>query len=227
MNEELAIYSDEPLWKDLYNTNFKIQNGIKLRLANINRGNNKNVIYLDIFFLGKAYVNIYRGYRENGVLKYERSNHELINNFNTDGERKIYYFQDFTPSNKRYINYYVEIEALLETIIRPYNTGIYFDDILSSNSFTNQINCSLENDINSNPIEQQIYDKITSFKLVVNRGYIQQVVNVIEKPFYFINKISDCLDNSTTKLANRSISTQYVTGHTKYVEITLTNLEEI
>lgn len=222
--DELSIYSEEPSW-NVYTKNLFLENGESNRLLNINRGNNKNKIYVDININGKCYLSIYRGYKLNGVLKYELSNKQLIDGV---GTREVYIFQDFTESNQRYINYVIKIEALEHLIYRPYKTGLLFDEILSSSSLKSGFNCNLSNDINSTPLQKQVYEKLVTFNLLINRGYLQQLTNVIEKPFYFINEFGECgLNNNTLRLANRSISTKYVTSHTKYIDVTLTNLEEI
>lgn len=219
----LYMYSEEKVFTDLYNT-LTLNNGSKARLVNINRSNNKNKIYFKFNLTGRLYINIYRGYfDENRVLNYELSNKQLVTGTGVD---ETMYFQDFTSLDRHYTNYYIELEPIEPITIEPIETGLYFDSLETPRGFTNVFQTNLVNDINGYPLMKQDHEKVISFNVIVNRGYLQQLINVVEKPFYLIWE-DNCINNSTKLLANRNINTNYVTSHSKYIDVSLTNVEQI
>ena len=219
----IYIYSSEPSFEGVYTRFLNLSNGVLKRLVNINRLNRYTKVYFKFYGQGKMYLNLYRGYYDNGVLNYKLSNHKLI-----DVELGTHYvlFQDFTDENLNYINYYIEVEAIEDIQIRPDETGVYFDDILLCNNIQKKMGTGLALDINSNPLTKQIFTEVAQFNLVVNAAAKNQVLNITEKPFYFVYE-TGCLEYTTNLLSLKNISMQYVSRENKYMSMTIISDEEI
>lgn len=219
----LYLYSNELSFEDRYPKSLKLSNGTKANLGNINRSNRWTDIYFKFSGSGYFKINLYRGYLKNRILNYELSNTQIVNVSLGNYEYK---FQDFTALNTNYINYYIEIVALGTVEIQPLETGLYFDDILGVTGVEGIHTTTLTKDINSIPLINQQYDIYKNLSFVINAVDKSTILNVTDKPFYFVYN-NGVFNYDSRRLSNISINLEYINNSKQYLNVTLSNNEEI
>lgn len=215
------IYSPEPFDDILLNT--RANNGEIIKTISCNRDIKKSSIYIEIKNLGIVRPTVYRGYfDENENLQYYSTTYADIP---TSDDYQHIVFNDDILNVHNYITYRVEFESLSDdNEVDIDSMGVVFSGFDSTKDNTISYSCNLLSDINKKPLSYQTYTKTQSFTMIINRSDFEEVLSIIEKPYYLVNIIDDCIDNSTKKLIETNTSISYITDATKMCYVTITNI---
>lgn len=215
------IYSPEPFEDILLNT--RGDNGDTIKTISCNRDIKKSSIYIEIKNLGIVRPTVYRGYfDENENLQYYSTTYADIP---ASDDYQHIVFNDDILNVHNYITYRVEFESLSDdNEVDIDSMGVVFSDFESTKGNTISYSCNLLSDINKKPLSYQTYTKTQSFTMIINRSDFEEVLSIIEKPYYLVNIIDDCIDNSTKKLIETNTSISYITDATKMCYVTITNI---
>lgn len=214
----MYIYSQEPFESVLDNNTG--DNGDVLETISVNRKCRASTIYVK-YDTNKSFIpKIYRGYYdENGSLQYKSTTYDIASG---SGTLMLKYdmLNDFN-----YITYRMELECLSDgTTVTIDEMGVLFDVIVSTLDNNHSFGTNIKTDINKVPLYFQEYQESLSYTLLVNRTNLDQILNVVEKPYYLVNVINDCIDNSSNLLIENGIRVDFPTSATKMVLVTIQNI---
>lgn len=223
----LNIYSEEPL-SDIW-TGYTIlhNNGNFMKSITANRRCTSSKIFINIGVSGSVNIKVYKGYKaDRDTLTFDLANSVIISGTDYNDLNRII-IDDMLGTKQEYICYYIGVIALEDYVELKLNKyGVYFDDFLSVSDFQVSNNTNIQNDINMSPLKKQKYDKYVNFNLYANRAQLQQIINVIEFPYYLVHN-ENSVNNDTLKLSNISITPSYINDTNQWMSINLKNIEEI
>lgn len=215
------IYSPEPISEVLLSKTG--DNGDLINTTSFNREIKKSTIFIEIKNSKKLRPTVYRGYySEYGELVYNKTTY-------TDIEPNVIHtnitFDDDIINVENYVTYYISFESLADgNVVDIDMMGVVFSDFEATKNNTISYSCNLLSDINNKPLSYQHYNKTQSFTLLINRSDFEEILSVVQKPYYLVNVISDCLDNSTKKLIEQNINRSYITSSSKMCFVTIDNI---
>lgn len=218
------LFSPEPIYKDSIMDSTIGDSGDIFRSISLNRNNRSTEVFITLSNTGRVRPVLYRGYFDDDNKIVYHSKTYGIEEISTE-LRTIKLVYD--PVNDYdYVTYYFTLEAIdNNTEIAIDSVGVIFERFELTRNNTKSYSVGvITDDINSNPLYEQTYDHTNSFSIIANRTDLQQVSNILEKPYYLVDVINDCIDNSSELLVENGISIAYVTGATKMVEININNI---
>ena len=196
-------------------------NGDIITTINFNRSITSSNILMYITTNKTIKPTIYINYYENGSLKHNSKPLDLISSgFHTVNI-------DLSEiERQKYVSYYIRFECLHDnTTIDIYDIGVSYEIDLF-NDYKTIFKSSKKQDINENFLSRQELVKNKNFSIIVNRKHLEQILNILEKPFK-LHIDNNCFDYDTKNLICNSINIGYVNNYEQFIKITLQNVEEI
>lgn len=198
-------------------------NGDIVRTTSINRKSKGSSIYVEMNTSGSVIPTVYRGYYdEDQRIQYKSKTYKEIGY--TNGTSHIVFdFDEY--NNYNYVSYYVsfEITALSGATVNIFDIGLT-KDVIAVTETIKQNSCKLISDINNNPLSYQKSTETNTVGLYILRQELQDLINVVDKPYYVVNKLNNCLDMSTPLLIKTNYDFEYVFNNPQYMIVTLNNI---
>ena len=216
----MNIFSPEPF--ETYLLSNSGNNGDILRTIAFRRNNRASSVYLNVTLVGRVKITLFRAYKdtdnnliyhskEYGIIK-DVINEELILKYDMLNDHK-------------FVTYKLEFECIdNNTTLTINNLGLIFDEIDATLNNTSQFTTNLLKDINGTPLTKQNYNESLAFTMLVNRARLDEILNVVEQPYYLVDIKNECIDNSSPLLVESGIDIQYATSATKDAYITVKNI---
>lgn len=219
---EQKLYSPEPFDDPMLElVGF---NGDILRSVSFNRNNRNSSAYVEIKTNCRLIPTVIRSYYDdNGSLQKFSKVYAIIEP--TNGLFNNIVFDYDEHNDYRYVSYRLEFEVIGPVAIIEVNQiGVVFDTFDMVTSTVVQYFTKLLTDINNKPLSKQEYTKVFNYSIICNSTDKEEVLNVIEKPYYFVNILDGCINNSSKLLVEQGITISYITSATKMIEIKVNNL---
>lgn len=195
-------------------------NGSILPTISINRSIRFSKIYFKCVVVGKLKPTLYRRYKDGDSLITVEQELNIIDSTTTE-----YIIEYDIKNDHNYIDYAIWFECLQNDCeIYISEIGVIFDSFDSTLDYNKSYSSSSNYDINMDFLDYQEYESNHNFSLICNRSVVEEVLNILDEPYYIVDVKDGCVDNSSSELISTSITTSYVTGHTKYVKLTINNL---
>lgn len=217
---EQRLYSPEPVNNLMSQSTGN--NGTILQSVNFNRHNRQSTVYIEIKTDKRLIPKVSRAYYdESGSLRGKSKTYAIIE----PTDDYIHLEFDYDEHNDfAFVSYKVSFECLSDdTTIDVAQIGVTFDiDLITSTLMSYKT--SLLTDVNNIPLYKQNYINTYDCSFICNQTDKEEVLNIVEKPYYLVNILNNCIDNSTKLLVENGITVDYVTSATKLVEITIKNI---
>ncbi len=126
--------------------------------------------------------------------------------------------------NFDYVAFKIEAEILSSNVTFDLTEmSIASTELEISNQYNLVMNSTNHRDINGNFIDYQTITKNYNLNIVINKSRLEEILNIIEKPFYVVNELNCNIDFSSKELICNEVSTNYVNRAGKYLNLTLSN----
>ena len=216
----MNIFSPEPF--ETYLLSNSGNNGDILRTIAFRRNNRASSVYLNVTLVGRVKITLFRAYKDtDNNLIYHSNEYGIIKDV-TNEELILKY--DMLNDHK-FVTYKLEFECIdNNTTLTINNLGLIFDEIDATLNNTSQFTTNLLKDINGTPLTKQNYNESLAFTMLVNRARLDEILNVVEQPYYLVDVKDECIDNSSPLLVESGIDIQYATSATKDAYITVKNI---
>lgn len=216
--ETLELYSPEPFDSILDDSG---DNGDVFTTISANRNIRYSQIYIEVSSVsGFIRPTVHRGYYSGDNLLYHTREYADISTIG----RHVFEYDNLNDS--QFVTYYITFEVVYAfggSIVVD-SMGVMFDDVIGTKDNSLGYSTNISTDINFNPLYKQLYTKSNPFTLYMNKDYLEEVLNIIEKPFYLVDDKSDCLDNSSDLLIESGISIFYPTSSSKNIGLSLNTI---
>lgn len=211
------IYSPEPF--DGLLLNDSASNGDLINTISFNRDNRNSSIYIELTNTSRVIPTVMRGYYKDGIIDYVFKTEAIIE----PGTSNITFDYD-EHQDHNFVTYKIIFEVIdTYGTIEMNQVGLVYNiDLTTSN--IKSYSTSLLTDINNKPLYRQDYNLTHTFGFIANRTDFEEILNVIEKPYYLVNVLNDCIDLSSGLLVATGINPKYVTKATKFCEYTISNI---
>lgn len=187
-NQDLNIYSPEKIGT-IISDSFG-ENGEFLTTISVKRGNRYSKIYMNYNSGGDVIPTVFRSYwKGDQLVRHSKTYPILLKNDHPNPPKQVEFEYDML-NDYNYITYFISFEVIATSgaFITIDEIGVIFDDILATSNRTDDYSTSLIRDINNTPTSRQNYTKKVGYTLITNRSNVQEIINVLEKPYYLVNR---------------------------------------